>query len=57
MSRLRPYWRITVVAYLSMLAVTGLALIIPQFIRFIVDEGIEKGNLALLTRSVSRSWG
>ena len=35
-----------------MLATTGLALIIPQVIRFIVDEGIEKGNVVLLTRSV-----
>ena len=33
-----------------MLAVTGLALIIPQFIRWIVDQGIGKGNLALLAR-------
>jgi ATP-binding cassette, subfamily B, multidrug efflux pump len=52
LSRLRPYWRMTAAAYACMLAVTGLALIIPQFIRFIVDEGIEKGNIALLTRSV-----
>lgn len=44
--------RLTAVAYVCMFAVTGLALIIPQFIRFIIDEGIEKGNLALLTRSV-----
>jgi ATP-binding cassette, subfamily B, multidrug efflux pump len=52
LSRLRPYWRITAIAYLCMLAVTGLALLIPQFIRYIIDEGIDKGNLALLTRSV-----
>ena len=32
-----------------MLATTALALIIPQVIRFIVDEGIEKGNVVLLT--------
>ncbi len=35
-----------------MLAATGLALLIPQFIRFIIDQGIEKGDMALLTRSV-----
>lgn len=35
-----------------MLAATGLTLLIPQFIRFIIDEGIEQGNMPLLTRSV-----
>lgn len=52
LTRLRPYWGMTLAAYLCMLLVTGLALLIPQFIRFIVDEGIEKGDLRLLTRSM-----
>ncbi len=35
-----------------MLAATGLAVLIPQFIRFIVDEGIDGHNTPLLVRSV-----
>ena len=52
LTRLRPYWRLTLGAYLSMLVTTLLAVVIPQFIRFIIDEGIAKGNVALLARSV-----
>ena len=53
-SYLRPYWRLTAGVYLTLLAITGLTLTIPQFIRWIVDHGI-RGNdtrllgLALLT--------
>lgn len=49
---LRPYRGIVVRAYVVGLVNTGLALIIPQFIRWIVDEGIGKGDTALLGRSV-----
>ncbi len=50
--RLRPYWRMTLGAYLGMLAATGLSVVIPQFIRHIVDEGIGQRHLPLLTSSV-----
>ena len=52
LKRLRPYWRITLGAYLGMLATVGLAVIIPQFIRFIIDEAVGKDNIALLSASV-----
>jgi len=49
---LRPYQGIVLRAYLVGLVNTGLALIIPQFIRWIVDEGIGKKDTALLGWSV-----
>ena len=49
---LRPYRGIVLRAYLVGLVNTGLALIIPQFIRWIVDEGIGKKDTALLGWSV-----
>ena len=52
LARLRPYWRLTAGAYSGMLVATGLAVLIPQFIRFIVDEGIGGRNTALLLQSV-----
>jgi ATP-binding cassette subfamily B multidrug efflux pump len=49
---LRPYWHMTVGAYIAMVAINVFALTIPQFIRWIVDEGIEANNLRLLGWSV-----
>ncbi len=46
---LRPYWRLAAGAYLILLGITGLNLVIPQFIRWIIDRGIggqEVGRLA-----------
>jgi ABC-type multidrug transport system fused ATPase/permease subunit len=37
---LRTYWRLTAGAYLILLGISGLALVIPQIIRWIVDRGI-----------------
>jgi ABC-type multidrug transport system fused ATPase/permease subunit len=49
---LRPYWRQTVGVYVLMLVITGLTLLIPQFVRRSVDLGIEANDLQLLSRSV-----
>ena len=49
---LRPYWRRTAAAYLTLLAITGLAVTIPQIIRWIVDRGIRLGDTGLMARSV-----
>jgi len=49
---LRPYWRITLGAYLALLATTILALLIPQLIRRTVDLGIGRADLRLLGLSV-----
>jgi ATP-binding cassette subfamily B multidrug efflux pump len=51
-SYLRPYWLLTAVAYLLVLAITGLSLLIPQVVRWIVDRGIEGGDTGLLVWSV-----
>ena len=50
--RLRPYWRLTSLAYLALLASTAIILATPQFIRWIVDRGIRQNDLQLLTWSV-----
>ncbi len=49
---LRPYWRLTSSAYAVLLAINGLALVIPQFIRWIVDRGIRGQETHLLGWSV-----
>lgn len=51
-SYLRPYWRQTTGAYLSLLGTNILALTIPQFIRWIVDQGIRGRDIQLLGWSV-----
>lgn len=45
---LKPYWKLSIGTYLAMTLVQGLSLILPQFIRWIIDEGIEKNNTNLL---------
>jgi ABC-type multidrug transport system fused ATPase/permease subunit len=49
---LRRYWPLTVGAYVAMLWIDALALVIPQFIRWIVDSGIRGGNVRLLGAAV-----
>src|SRR5512135_1549917 len=49
---LRPYWKRTAGAYLTLLGINALVLIIPQFIRWIVDQGIESRDTFLLGQSV-----
>jgi ATP-binding cassette subfamily B multidrug efflux pump len=48
---LRPYRRLAVGGYLALLATDLLALAIPQFIRWVVDEGIGARDTALLSWS------
>jgi ABC-type multidrug transport system fused ATPase/permease subunit len=49
---LHPYWRLTAGAYLIILGINALALIIPQFIRRIVDQGIAGPDVIFLGQSV-----
>lgn len=49
---LRPYWRMTLGAYLALLGINALTLTIPQFIRWIVDRGIGGKDTQLLLESV-----
>jgi ABC-type multidrug transport system fused ATPase/permease subunit len=53
LSYLRPYWRWTGGAYLALVGINVLALAIPQFIRWIVDQGIGGRDTDLLLRSVA----
>ncbi|HEY9122680.1 MAG TPA: ABC transporter ATP-binding protein [Brevefilum sp.] len=49
---LKPYWKQVLLAYLSLVGILGLSALIPQFIRWIIDTGIEKNQLSVLTWSV-----
>lgn len=49
---LRPYWKQTLGAYASLLVVLGLNMLIPQFIRWIIDTGVEGNRPDVLTWSV-----
>ncbi len=51
-SYLRPYWKLSVGAYLGMLGITLLSVATPQLIRWIIDQGINAGNHTLLAASV-----
>jgi ABC-type multidrug transport system fused ATPase/permease subunit len=57
MSYLRPYWRITLGAYLTLVGINALTLVIPQFIRWIVDRGIGDKDMNLLLGSVGALLG
>jgi ATP-binding cassette subfamily B multidrug efflux pump len=52
MSYLKLYWASTAVAYVCMLGLTGVALVTPQIIRTVIDQGIDKGNLQVVARQV-----
>ena len=49
---LRPYLRLTVSAYGALLGTTAIVLVTPQFLRWIVDQGIRQNDMQLLTWSV-----
>ncbi len=49
---LRPYWKHTAGAYASLLGILALNTLIPQFIRWIIDTGIDGNQPDVLTWSV-----
>ncbi|MEZ4618457.1 MAG: ABC transporter ATP-binding protein [Caldilineaceae bacterium] len=49
---LLPYWRTTASTYAVMFLIAGLSLVIPQLIRWIVDQGIRAENFRLLNWSI-----
>ena len=51
-SLIRPYRRLAIAAYSTMLLINILNISIPQFIRWIIDQGIQEQNRDLLTWSV-----
>ncbi len=54
---LRPYWKLVSAAYLAMLVVQGFNILIPQFIRWIIDRGIGQQDLRLMGWSVAGLLG
>lgn len=52
LSYLRPYWHLTATGYVTLLAVTGLTLTIPQLIRRAVDQGIRGRDTHALAGAV-----
>ncbi len=48
---LKPYWKHAAGAYASLLLILALSMLIPQFIRWIIDTGIEGRRLDVLTWS------
>lgn len=51
-SYLRPYWKQIAGAYATLLGILALTTLIPQFIRWIIDTGIEGRQSNVLTWSV-----
>ncbi|MDD3149094.1 MAG: ABC transporter ATP-binding protein, partial [Candidatus Riflebacteria bacterium] len=49
---LRPYWLMTLGGYLALIGINGLTLAIPQFIRWIIDNGIGHNNPTLVKSAV-----
>ena len=49
---LRPYWRITGGVYLIMGVINSLNVLVPQFIRWIIDRGMREHDMTLLGWSV-----
>ena len=49
---LRPYLRLTVSAYAALLGTTAIVLVTPQFLRWIVDQGIRQNDMQILTWAV-----
>ena len=49
---LRPYWKNVLATYLTLFVILALNTLIPQFIRWIIDTGIEANQPGVLTWSV-----
>ncbi len=49
---LRPYWKKSAGAFIALFAVLGFNTLIPQFIRWIIDNGIAGKQMSVLTWSV-----
>jgi ATP-binding cassette subfamily B protein len=48
---LRPYWKQVVLAFVLLLALTGISLVIPTIIRLVIDVGITQGDTSFLLQS------
>jgi ATP-binding cassette subfamily B multidrug efflux pump len=50
-SYLRPYWLVAVGAVASLILVTAASLVIPQIIRWVIDDGITPGYMPVIAAS------
>jgi ATP-binding cassette subfamily B protein len=50
-SYLRPYWLVAVGAVASLILVTAANLVIPQIIRWVIDDGITPGYMPVIAAS------
>lgn len=50
---LAPYWKISLGAYLSLIGISVLNVIHPQFLRWMIDRGIRQGDTSLLVWSAA----
>src|SRR5574338_373391 len=54
---LKPYWRYLLRVYSVEIVIIGFMLAVPQFIRWIIDHGINEANTPLLIGSVAALLG
>ncbi|MBN2553447.1 MAG: ABC transporter ATP-binding protein [Spirochaetales bacterium] len=47
----RPYWKLLLLSYTFFFIVSALTLLVPQFIRWVVDHGIRAGDMRIITGS------
>ena len=57
LSYLRPYWRISVLAILMLVASVIVELTIPQLIQRIIDQGIGQGNMEVIVNTTALMIG
>lgn len=57
LSYLRPYWRISVLAVLMLVASVIVELTIPQLIQRIIDQGIGQGNMEVIVNTTALMIG
>jgi len=53
----RPYWRIVLAAYLSLLTITALNLVSPLLLRWAIDDGIARGEMRVLQTAAAALVG
>jgi ABC-type multidrug transport system fused ATPase/permease subunit len=54
---LKPYWQLTAGVYLAMVVINSINIATPQFIRYVIDQGIYGNDLKILNWSVAALLG
>ena len=53
---LKPHWRLVIGSYLCLLGINALTILLPQFIRGIIDRGISGQDMLFDLVSSWRAW-